>query len=53
MKCYECGNVRRCRMVLTEVRDAEPPRTTTEYLCARCARLLSYTTPSTTEDPIT
>ena len=35
MKCYHCGQVKRCQMRLN--REGQP-----EYLCPQCARELGY-----------
>jgi hypothetical protein len=53
MKCYQCGKVKRCRMVVVEVQEVQPLRDAVstktftiakhaEYLCAPCARELGY-----------
>jgi hypothetical protein len=47
MKCYNCLKVKQCRMTLTVVPDSVSEtypagKTTTEYLCSRCARDLGY-----------
>ena len=49
MRCYECGKVKRCRMVLARNIDVglvpAPPEklgTHPEYLCLPCARALGY-----------
>ncbi len=43
MRCYNCGKVKRCRMVMTPL-DAgrAAPVLRPEYLCAPCARSLGY-----------
>jgi hypothetical protein len=45
MKCYQCGKVKKCRMVM--VRYEEPrvtpgPSQRAEYLCTPCRRELGY-----------
>ena len=40
LKCYQCGKVKRCQMVVT--RNPDDTRPQTEYLCRPCARELGY-----------
>lgn len=40
MKCYQCGQVKRCRMVLEEPREGGKPAVL--YLCRPCQRELGY-----------
>jgi protein-arginine kinase activator protein McsA len=43
MKCYHCGKVKRCRMIVTRIVDVtEEHKTVVEYLCGPCARELGY-----------